>query len=144
MKGFLRFQQLANGTYLALCAPRYDVLPLVHDHFALRLGEQPWCIYDTLRQSTLVHTGELYPGLPPQVRQVFETTPLVEEAEQQALWQAYNQAVTISQRANPRLEHSKLPRRYWRFLTEKQGRASTRAKPPAPPSARDQDPLLPS
>jgi hypothetical protein len=36
------------------------------------------------------------------------------------LWQSYYAAVNVQARNNPRLHLSKLPRRYWRYLTEKQ------------------------
>ena len=71
MKGFIRFQQTANGTYMALIAPHYDLLPLM-------------------------------------------------------LRKRYYGAVAIRSRNNPALHRRQLPRRYWRYLTEKnpQGRAS--------------------
>jgi hypothetical protein len=36
------------------------------------------------------------------------------------LWQNYYAAVNVQARNNPRLHLSKLPRRYWQYLTEKQ------------------------
>jgi hypothetical protein len=41
----------------------------------------------------------------------------------QALWRRYYHAVNIDARHNSRLELRQLPRRYWRFLTEKQASA---------------------
>jgi hypothetical protein len=36
------------------------------------------------------------------------------------LWQRYYAAVNISSRINPKLHLRQLPRRYWRYLPEKQ------------------------
>jgi probable DNA metabolism protein len=38
----------------------------------------------------------------------------------QTLWQRYYDAVNISSRNNPKLHLRQLPRRYWRYLPEKQ------------------------
>ena len=43
------------------------------------------------------------------------------EKDCQELWRRYFSAVNISQRDNPRLHLSQLPRRFWRYLPEKQG-----------------------
>ena len=48
--------------------------------------------------------------------------PSASERLSQMLWQRYFAAVNIAQRANPGLHLSKLPRRYWRYLTEKKKR----------------------
>jgi probable DNA metabolism protein len=48
------------------------------------------------------------------------TDPSGDEQLSRRLWQRYYAAVTIAARRNPRLHRSKLPRRYWRYLTEKQ------------------------
>jgi probable DNA metabolism protein len=47
------------------------------------------------------------------------SNPKASEQLSQTLWQRYFAAVNIAQRANPRLHLNKLPRRYWRYLTEK-------------------------
>jgi probable DNA metabolism protein len=122
MKGFIRFQQTADDRYLALIAPRYDVLPLVRRHFESRFADQAWMIVDTQRNYGLCyaqgHTREL------QVDPAeFKDTWQGENADEhlcQTLWQRYYTAVNVQPRNNPRLHVNKLPRRYWRYLTEKQ------------------------
>ena len=37
----------------------------------------------------------------------------------QRLWKGYFDAMTIRERINPRLQRQMMPKRYWRFLTEK-------------------------
>lgn len=38
----------------------------------------------------------------------------------QRLWKGYFDAMTIRERINPRLQRQMMPKRFWRFLTEKQ------------------------
>jgi probable DNA metabolism protein len=121
MKGFVRFEQTADDRYLALVAPRYDVLPLVRRHFEKRFADQAWIIYDTQRNYGLCYdrhrTREL--TLDANELKTIRSDPSASERLSQTLWQRYFAAVNIAQRANPRLHLSKLPRRYWRYLTEK-------------------------
>lgn len=121
MKGFVRFEQTADNRYLALVAPRYDVLPLVRRHFEKRFADQAWIIYDTQRNYGLCrdrhNTREL--TLAADELETIRSDPSASERLSRALWRRYFAAVTIAQRANPRLHLSKLPRRYWRYLTEK-------------------------
>lgn len=121
MKGFIRFQQTADDRYLALIAPRYDVLPLIRRHFESRFADQAWMIVDTQRNYGLCydqgHTRELQVD-----PAALEGTCRDENADEhlcQTLWQRYYTAVNVQPRNNPRLHVNKLPRRYWRYLTEK-------------------------
>ena len=49
-----------------------------------------------------------------------DATRTENEAAYQRLWRGYFQAVTIAERRNLGLHRRNLPRRYWRYLTEKQ------------------------
>ncbi len=122
LKGFIRFQQTGEGQYLALTAPRYDVLPLVRRHFEARYADQEWIIYDTRRDYGLHFDGRrarrlriAAADLPTRPGQTGKG-----EAQCQMLWQRYFAAVNIPQRNNPKLHLSQLPRRFWRYLPEKQ------------------------
>jgi len=124
LKGFLRFQQTADGRYLALIAPRYDVLPLIRRHFESRYADQDWMIYDTTRNYGIGYNRKA-------TREIRLDTAEVSAAEQdtddrerlfQTLWQRYYAAANIQSRNNPRLHRRQLPRRYWRYLTEKNPR----------------------
>lgn len=122
LKGFIRFQKTGDDQYLALVAPRYDVLPLIRRHFESRFADQKWIIYDTSRNYGLCydsdHTQEirLYPGELTDYRGI----KLAEEQLCQKLWQRYFAAVNIAERDNPKLHLRQLPRRFWRYLPEKQ------------------------
>ena len=131
MKQFIRFQKAKDGTYLAVVSPDHNVLPLIIDHFADRFRDQPWMIYDTRR-----HYGYYYEGTGVPVRVTFEDESAVpfsladgklnEEVMSsddrlfQDLWRTYFKAICIRERINPRKQLSDMPRRYWKYMTEKQ------------------------
>jgi probable DNA metabolism protein len=122
MKGFIRFEQTGGDQYLGLIAPQYDVLPLVRRHFEARFSDQRWIIYDTLRNYGLCYdrsqTREL--RLDTAELKSIRNNETVSEELCQNLWQRYYAAVNIPQRDNPKLHLRQLPRRYWRYLPEKQ------------------------
>ena len=131
MKQFIRFQKAKDGTYLAVVSPDHNVLPLIIDHFADRFRDQPWMIYDARR-----HYGYYYEGTGIPVRVTFEDESAVpfsladgklnEEVMSsddrlfQDLWRTYFKAICIRERINPRKQLSDMPRRYWKYMTEKQ------------------------
>jgi len=127
MKGFIRFQQTGDGSYLALIAPRYDVLPLIRRHFEIRYADQNWMIYDTIRKYGLGYhqqtTREI--RLDSAALATMEQEADEQEHLRQVLWQRYYDAVNIRSRNNPALHRRQLPRRYWRYLTEKNPKRRT-------------------
>ena len=147
MKQFIRFQKAKDGTYLGVVAPDHDVLPLVIDHFQDRFNDQPWLIYDAHRHYGYYYTPSLAEaGLAVQsasagrdgvVRVTFEDESAVpfdlssgklsddvlsanDELFQQ-LWRTYFKAICIRERINPKKQLSDMPRRYWKYMTEKNG-----------------------
>ncbi len=120
MKGLIRFEQTGDDGYLALADPRYDVLPLVRRHFESRFADQRWIIYDTRRNYGLVYDGRHTQALQMDVAALTASCRNDHEQLCQTLWQHYYAAVNVEARNNPRLHLSKLPRRYWQYLTEKQ------------------------
>ena len=136
MKQFIRFQKAKDGTYLAVVSPDHNVLPLIIDHFQDRFNDQPWLIYDAKR-----HYGYYY-GVSPNpskrgevIRITFEDEASVpfdlsngkmDEAVLsendkifQDLWRTYFKAICIKERMNPKKQLSDMPRRYWKYMTEK-------------------------
>lgn len=130
MKQFMRFQKAKDGTYLGVVSPDHDVLPLVIDHFQDRFQDQPWLIYDARRRYGYYHdlkevtriTFQDEAALPFDL----ETGKLNDEVLSandklfQELWRTYFKAICIRERMNPRKQLSDMPRRYWKYMTEKQ------------------------
>ena len=126
MEAFIRFQRSEDDLYFALVAPDYDVLPLISTHFAKRYADQRWLIYDTKRNYGLLYDLQ-------QVHEVaqlavsstgMQTGPAIglhaEEEKFQSLWKEYFKSVNIRERKNTALHLRHMPRRYWRYLIEKQ------------------------
>ncbi len=123
MKGFIRFQKTGAGRlYLALIAPRYDVLPLIRRHFESRFADQTWIIYDTSRSYGLCYDRHRTRELRLDITALKAPDNDGDDDEKlcQDLWRLYYAAVNISSRNNPKLHLRQLPRRYWRYLPEKQ------------------------
>ncbi|MDO4775958.1 MAG: TIGR03915 family putative DNA repair protein [Cardiobacteriaceae bacterium] len=117
MEAFVRFEALADGRYLARIAPDFDVLPLIARHFQKRYPDMHWGIYDETRHYGICHDHgalHLLAAIAP------DATLSADERHYQTLWQSYFQSATIAARKNPRLHRQHMPKRYWRYLTEKQ------------------------
>ena len=130
MKQFIRFQKAKDGTYLAVVSPDHNVVPLIIDHFQDRFNDQPWLIYDAKR-----HYGYYYDGAAAPIRITFEDeaavpfdlsngkmdADILSENDMifQQLWRTYFKAICIKERMNPKKQLSDMPRRYWKYMTEK-------------------------
>lgn len=126
LEAFIRFEQTGDGLYYAPVEPKYDVLPLLARHFRERYSSQPWVIYDLKRKYGLYYdlqqlmpiTLNLCPAHP-------DNLPLQgpvanpNETDYQELWQTYFNSSNIAARKNMDLHVRNLPRRFWRYLTEK-------------------------
>lgn len=154
-EGFIRFQKSARGVYVAACAPRHDVLPLLAPHFTDRFADQSWVIFDVKRRyGVFFDRGSLYDAFLDNAAAEalarsggrLENGLLAEdELLFQELWQRYFTATAIRERTNERLQRRCLPRRFWRYLTEKQGQdgrppysgeGRAACKPQRPPEGR--------
>jgi hypothetical protein len=131
MKQFIRFQKAKDGTYLAVVSPDHNVLPLIIDHFRDRFNDQSFLIYDAHRHYGYYHTPD--DGT---MRITFENEAAVpfslsdgklgkdvlssDDELFQQLWRTYFKAICIKERINPKKQLSDMPRRYWKYMTEKQ------------------------
>lgn len=123
---FTRFQKTVENSYYASYAPLYDVLPLCIPHFRDRFADQTWIIYDLKRNygflynqkdvSRLVfselrvntQTGQLHHSLLAEDEKLF-----------QQLWKQYYNSICIWERRNPKVHRQLLPKRFWKYLPEK-------------------------
>ena len=125
MEAFVRFQLTKDDVYFANIEPDFDVLPLISKHFRNRYADQQWIIYDVKRKYGLfydlerveiisldltdVHTNRVDKS------NVFNDT----EYEYQDLWNNYFKSTTIKSRINTKLHVQHVPKRYWKYLSEK-------------------------
>ena len=129
MKQFIRFQKAKDGTYLAVVSPDHNVLPLITDHFSDRFNDQPWLIYDAKRHygyyydgKTVIHvTFEDEASVPFDLSNGKMDADILSDNDQlfQELWRTYFKAICIKERMNPKKQLSDMPRRYWKYMTEK-------------------------
>jgi probable DNA metabolism protein len=127
MHAFVRFQKSREGLFYAAIDPDFNVLPLIGEHFERRYADQPWLIFDTKRHYGLYYDrGKTdFVGLENPVFSI-EKSSLHEdqiqdekEKEYQSLWKNYFHAVNIRERNNKKLHLRHMPRRYWKYLIEK-------------------------
>ncbi|MDR3217745.1 MAG: TIGR03915 family putative DNA repair protein [Dysgonamonadaceae bacterium] len=127
MRQFVRFQKTTDGIFFAVMDPAHNVLPLSARFFRTRYADQQWIIYDIrrkygffydLKTVETVHFDHLDVSL--------ETGKLTAEKLDdyelafQGLWKDYLKAITINERKNLKLQRQHLPKRFWKYLTEKQ------------------------
>ncbi len=124
---FIRFQHTRDGLYFCGIEPRYDVIPLVIGHFQKRFADQKWLLYDLKRNygvyygiekvEEVVISRKNFHSLTGQVK-----SDLLEEGEEfyQKLWKSYFSHINIKERKNLRLQRQHMPRRFWKYLPEKQ------------------------
>lgn len=122
---FVRFQKAADDIFFAPVSPIYNALPLTLNYFTDRFADQKWLIYDikrrygyyynlktaeevTLDDDTHLLSGKLSEELMAKDEKLFQT-----------MWKSYFQALTIKERLNPKLQRQHMPRRFWKFLPEK-------------------------
>lgn len=126
LRMFVRFQKAGDNSYFAPVAPQYNSLPAAVSYFTDRFADQKWLIYDVkrrygyyydlkeAREVTLEDDGHLLDG------KLDEKLMAEDEKMFQELWKSYFKAMTIKERINPKLHRRNMPRRYWKYLTEKQ------------------------
>lgn len=118
--GFLRFQELENGILFAQIHPKNDVLPFLGEHFADRLPEENFMIFDATRNLAVLH---------PQGKGFFitDTSELnqemlqrfsPQELEYRRLWCAFFNSIAIEARINLKLQNQNLPKRFQRDIVE--------------------------
>lgn len=127
MMQFVRFQHTKDGLYFCGIEPRYDVIPMVIGHFQKRFTDQRWLLYDLKRNygvlygkqkvEEVVISNKEFNNLTGQVK-----NNVLQEGEEfyQKLWKSYFTHINIKERKNLRLQRQHMPRRFWKYLPEKQ------------------------
>ncbi len=126
MRQFVRFQKTADGIFFAIFEPLYNILPLNSEHFEDRFADQQWIIYDLKRGYGLYYDLEKTEiirfenmEILPQTKQLSPDKLDEYELAFQQLWKDYFKAITIKERINLKLQRQHMPKRFWKYLTEK-------------------------
>lgn len=126
MEAFVRFQLSKDGLYYCIIQPDFNVLPLITSHFEKRYADQRWLIYDSRRQYGIYYdlekTTEISMNFSDDLHNKENLKEIIDEKEElyQTLWREYFSSVNIAARKNMKLHIQHMPKRYWRWLTEKQ------------------------
>lgn len=124
---FMRFQKAADGTYFGMMEPLYDVMPQAVEHFRDRFADSRFIIYDKRRQYGYSYADGNLQRIRLPMAETFADGQLPanladpEEHLFQQLWRTYFRAIAIPERRNPRKQCQDMPRRFWKYLTEKNG-----------------------
>ncbi|WP_271767423.1 TIGR03915 family putative DNA repair protein [Aquimarina algiphila] len=124
MEAFVRFQLTTDSIYTATVEPDFNVLPLIIFHFKDRYADQKWLIYDLKRSYGIYYdlkTVQII-TIDDFSRRNTKISPeklSSSELEFQMLWTTYFNHVNIKSRKNNKLHKQHLPKRYWKYLTEK-------------------------
>ena len=124
MEAFIRFQHTADGIFYCGIDPDFNVLPLIVNHFKNRYADQKWIIYDLKRKYGLFY--DLFKveeikidASVANLKQPASNLLNEKEGLYANLWKDYFKSTNIESRKNTKLHVQHVPKRYWKYLTEK-------------------------
>ena len=124
MHAFVRFEKLKDEVYFSKIEPDFNVLPLIVKHFKDRYQDQKWMIFDLKRHYGVTYDLQTVDFFYPETDQLYNFKKIEnllheEEIRYQKLWQRYFFKTNIPERKNLKLHYQHVPKRYWKYLTEK-------------------------
>lgn len=125
MEAFVRFRLTKDDVYFAIIEPDFNVLPIISKHFKSRYADQKWLIYDSKRKIGVHYDLQKLEyvslQLPEDIGISGGNLEYFDEGEIyfQKLWKDYFDATNIKSRVNMRLHVQHVPKRYWKYLSEK-------------------------
>lgn len=125
MEAFVRFQLTKDDIYFAVIEPDFNVLPLILSHFKDRYADQRWFIFDSRRSYGIYYDlekAEFVDFIPNSLlSQNHISNKAFGDNEElfQQLWNGYFKSTNIAGRKNTKLHVQHVPKRYWKYLVEK-------------------------
>lgn len=117
MTGFVRFGLIQENIYYAPVQPDNNIIELLAPHFAERFPDQYWIIHDVKRNLAVIYNCKEWILIHDALENIPDTDS--RDIDYQRLWKGFFNSISISNRTNPKLQKSLMPKRYWRYLTEK-------------------------
>lgn len=126
MEAFVRFELTADDIYFSEIEPDFNVIPIIAKHFTDRYQDQKWLIYDNKRNYgiyyNLVRLETIEMTFNRKSNQKLGIEMLAADEDlYKRLWRTYFEKTNIKARKNNRLHVQHVPKRYWKYLTEKTG-----------------------
>ena len=120
-KGLLRFKEINDFLYAEL-EPRNDILENITIHFKKRMPNEKFIILDKNRKKASLYYGEklIYKEVNDIIN--FNTLMINEESRDEFFekcWKTFYDTVAIDERKNQKLMKNNMPKRYWKYLTER-------------------------
>ena len=116
MTGFVRFEELEDGTLYAKVESKFNVLYFLGKHFLKRFNNQNFIIHDINRKIAFIKTKDDY-----SIQEVAffdEPNYSTNEEKFQKLWKRFFKGVTIEERINPKLQQQLVPLIYRTYMSE--------------------------
>lgn len=115
-KGLLRFREIQDGFLFAEFTPHNDILKFITPHFLKRMPNEKFVIYDVNRKTAAfcVHGNCEFMEV-----EYIEAVDSDREIFFKSAWKKFYSAVGIDERKNKKLMMSNMPKKYWKYLPEK-------------------------
>ncbi|MDY3205376.1 MAG: TIGR03915 family putative DNA repair protein [Arcobacter sp.] len=116
LTGFVRFEELEDGTLYAKVESKFNVVYFLGKHFLKRFNNQNFIIHDLNRKLAFVKMQNDF-----SVQEVAffdEPTYSTNEQKFQKLWKSFFSGVTIKERINPKLQTQMVPLLYRTYMSE--------------------------
>ncbi len=121
MMGLVRFSLLESGALYAPIEPDHNIVGLLAPHFARRMPEEDWIIHDRRRGIAAIYRRDAKRWDIHHAEVNGDPEFSEDEAAYRELWRQYCAGMAIPDRKNLKLQRQFMPRRYWKYLTEKGG-----------------------
>jgi len=115
--GLIRFVELESGLLYSQFEGSYDVLTILGSHFFSRLSGEKWILHDLKRSKAIICNGESW--FVQDVDVPADISLHEKELLFQDLWKTYFKHIAIQERVNPKLQMQNMPKKYWKYLIEK-------------------------
>jgi probable DNA metabolism protein len=118
-QGLVRFREIGGWLYGPI-EPSYHVLPYLWPHFRRRLPHERWIIHDVSRDVAVLFDGQIHWANGFVLDGDSHLKETEKEKEIQNLWKSFYQSIAIPERKNPRQQRQMMPKKYWKYLVEKE------------------------
>lgn len=127
LQGFVRFQELEKKVLYSAIGPKNNVLTFLMPHFADRLPQENFVLFDEKRNLFGIHPAGRQWYLLQGEEAVSPVLHLSEEEEQyQELFRRFCRTIAIRERRNLDLQRNMLPLRFREYMMEFQDRSAGR------------------